>query len=501
MKRLVLILVAFAGFFAGSAPAHIAATVQTIKEPDERFKTDILVVVAHPDDEGGVTPYLARAIYDQHKRVAVVYTTRGGSGGNDYSREHGAALADIREQEARQACAKLGITNVWFLHGQDTASQNVLNSLANWGHGANLEALVRIVRLTRPEVIISWLPGIFIGENHGDHQASGVLATEAFDLASDPTVFPAQVAGASKRLEIYLENLTPWQPKKIYYFSDAHDQKQFAGSGPAYSIREISPSQKKPYWRLAMDAATPHLTQFSEDIQHLLKMSDDELNKMMSDPNAGWWPEPMTLIFGKAANGNESDYAKSIFPETEGRGETSQSANSTTVEANSAKPIAAGPVVQNGESAIPFVSLGDPWRYYNDFYWKHALRFRNLAIFKSSEIALKNGAVMTIPIVAQCRNWVDSTRLTFNVHAPEGWKMISSDEPVLLKGQCHTPAYFLLQVQAPTLTDEQLRDAKPVLITVDVDAVNEIRLQPSQRFVFRAASLRVLLKKNSLPQN
>ena len=46
----------------------------------------IRVVVAHPDDEGGVTPYLARAIYDEHKRVAVVYTTRGGSGGGSASR-------------------------------------------------------------------------------------------------------------------------------------------------------------------------------------------------------------------------------------------------------------------------------------------------------------------------------------------------------------------------------------------------------------------------------
>src|SRR6202047_1645099 len=79
---------------------------------DERYKADILLVVAHPDDEGGATPYLARAIYDEHKRVAVVFTTRGGSGGNDYSREHGPALADIREQEARQACATLGIANV-----------------------------------------------------------------------------------------------------------------------------------------------------------------------------------------------------------------------------------------------------------------------------------------------------------------------------------------------------------------------------------------------------
>src|SRR6202049_3962037 len=135
-----------------------AQEAKPLPVPDERFKVDILLVVAHPDDEAAATPYLARAIYDEHKRVAVVFTTRGGSGGNDYSREHGPALADIREQEGRQACAALGITNVWFLDGKDTASQNVLNSLANWGHGANLEALVRIVRLTRPEVILSWSP-------------------------------------------------------------------------------------------------------------------------------------------------------------------------------------------------------------------------------------------------------------------------------------------------------------------------------------------------------
>src|SRR5258706_2778603 len=246
MKRSVAIFVmALGGFVGTGASGQTAAPApQVVKGPDERFKADILVVVAHPDDEGGVTPYLARAIYDEHKRVAVVYATRGGSGGNDYSREHGPDLADIREQEARQACAKLGITNVWFLEGKDTASQNVLNSLANWGHGANLEALVRIVRLTRPEAIISWLPGIFVGENHGDHQASGVLATEAFDLANDPTAFPAQVAGASKRLGQYLEKLTPWQPEKLYFFSDADDQKQFSGNGPAYLGQQMSPSQK-----------------------------------------------------------------------------------------------------------------------------------------------------------------------------------------------------------------------------------------------------------------
>ena len=126
--------------------------------PDERYKVDVLLVVAHPDDEGAATPYLARAL-DEHKRVAVVIGTRGSSGKNEAGAEQAAALGAIREIEARNALATLGITNVWFLSGKDTASQNVLQSLANWDHGAALEQLVRLVRLTRPEVILTFLPG------------------------------------------------------------------------------------------------------------------------------------------------------------------------------------------------------------------------------------------------------------------------------------------------------------------------------------------------------
>src|SRR6266481_483632 len=284
MKR-ILSLFVLSAFICSWNEAQ-GQPAKALSGADDRFKADILVVVAHPDDEGAVTPYLARAIYDLHKRVAVVYGTHGDSGANNYGREHAAALGDIREMEARESCARMGIKNVWFLDGKDTASQNVLNSLANWGHGANLEKLVELIRLTRPEVIITSLPGVFIGENHGDHQAAGVLSTEAFDLAGNPVVFPSQLAGASARREIYLENLQAWQVKKIYYFPDANDEKQFVGMGPAYSIKEVSPSQKKPYWRIALDAATTHLTQYPADIERIQKMSDAEVEKMMSNPDA-----------------------------------------------------------------------------------------------------------------------------------------------------------------------------------------------------------------------
>jgi LmbE family N-acetylglucosaminyl deacetylase len=150
----------------------VAQEPKALPMADERYKVDILLVVAHPDDEGAATPYLARAL-DEHKRVAVVFGTRGSSGANEAGGEQAAALGAIREIEARNALATLGITNVWFLGGKDTASQNVLQSLANWDHGISLEQLVRLVRLTRPEVILTFLPGTFIGEDHGDHHASG----------------------------------------------------------------------------------------------------------------------------------------------------------------------------------------------------------------------------------------------------------------------------------------------------------------------------------------
>lgn len=459
------------GIFTGIASAQ---EPQKIKGPDERYKVDILVVVAHPDDEGAVTPYLARAIYDLHKTVAVVFGTRGGSGGNDYRREHGPAMADVREIEARQACAKLGIDKVWFLGGKDTASQNVLNSLANWGHGQSLEELVRIVRLTRPEVIISWLPSIFIGENHGDHQAAGVLATEAFDLAADPVAFPAQLAGASKRLEPYLENLTPWQPKKIYYFSDANNQKQFAGKGFAYSVREVSPSQKKPYWLLALRAAQPHLTQFPDEIHRWSSLSDEEIEKAMSDPSHMWWSEPETLILGKSVNPGPTVVAGDVF------------AGIVTGE-----EIAGEPSRRQLASILTLTEetqlhLGGPWFFYREFRQAHWVL--GLPQPATPEIAVKSGSLLYVPLVVLHKGGI-SASVTLKVAVPEGWKVTSGEGHLLLPAEHQTA--LRVEIQTPELSAEALKSAKPQSVVV------QLLVEGKQS---GEVKLNVLLGSSGLPQ-
>ena len=186
--------------------------------PDDRYKADILVVIAHPDDETLISGYLAKAV-DEGKRVDVVFTTRGNAGDNEVGYEQAAALADMREIEARQALASIGITNVWFLDAPDTPARdvhNVLRSMETANHGAIVQKIVRFIRLTRPGVVITFLPSVVVGENHEDHQASGVMATEAFDMAGDPTRFAEQVSFPDDRTGYgnLTEGLRTWQPRE-----------------------------------------------------------------------------------------------------------------------------------------------------------------------------------------------------------------------------------------------------------------------------------------------
>jgi LmbE family N-acetylglucosaminyl deacetylase len=358
--------------------------------PDNRLKADILLVVAHPDDETGVSAYLAKLL-DQHNRIEVVYLTHGEAGHNNMGPERGISLGAVRETEVRHSLASLGIDNVWFLDGRDTPSQNVLQSLGSWHHGLALEEVVRMVRLTRPEVIITWLPGFFIGENHGDHQASSVLATEAFDTAGDPAIFPAQLAAATKINETLLEGLRPWQPKKIYYFSDAQEQDQFKDSGPTYVTTEISPIRNLPYWRLAMDAFSFHLTQYRDYIEGLNKKKPEE---QKSD-----WGDPVGLIFGKSLVGGSrtGDVFEGVTP----------------------APIPFARAIPSGEEpAHASLELAGPWSFYDVFRREHALT--QLPKAAVPEIAINHGQTLQIPLVVRNNSAAPQT-VTLSVTAPPTW--------------------------------------------------------------------------------
>jgi LmbE family N-acetylglucosaminyl deacetylase len=277
---------------------------------EDRFKADLLLVLAHPDDETVTSSYLARAIFDQHRRVAVVFATRRDS----------------------------GVSNIWFLDAPDTPGQDVLRSLETWDHGRSLGRLVRYIRLTRPDVIVTWLPDYVAGENHGDHQAAGVLASEAFDVAADSTAYAEQVTAPrdTRNMGNLTEGLHPWQPKKLYFLTDAAHREFLKGRGPNYSSTEISPSKKVAYEQLGAEECAFHLTQSDSGYAAGIALQKHQVEKT-------YLHDPVQFIFGKSYVPGDpvSDLFEGITPGPAG--------------------YRAAPGFHGAHTSKPTFELGGPW--------------------------------------------------------------------------------------------------------------------------------------------
>lgn len=390
-----ILLIAATGFQQSSAQLSIASAHP---QPDSRYKADLLLVVAHPDDETAVGSYLAKAIFDEHKQVAIVYCTRGSGGGNSIGNEQAVALGAIREIECRRAAAAFGIYNVWFVEGRDTPGQDVFHSLQEWNHGRVLGQVVRLIRLTRPEVILTWLPHYVAGENHGDHQAAGVIATEAFDLAGNPIVFPAQVTPPRERADInnFTEGLRPWQPKKLYYFSDA--SHAIPAEGPRFDMAKISPARKAPYYQLAAELQKFYLTQGEVSQIAAKAIATGDFTELRT------WLRNFNLIFGKAVvkcNPNGE-----VF-----EGVTAVAAPFAPVRGYQAETL-------RGIS----LTLGGVFAFYREFWKAHNIE--RLGPLVEPEMEVAAGSYVHIPLLIR-NDTSDSVEVKLTSVLPANWQEVS----------------------------------------------------------------------------
>ncbi|MEO8911219.1 MAG: PIG-L family deacetylase [Gemmatimonadaceae bacterium] len=374
----------------------------TSPSPDDRFKSDILVIAPHPDDESTIAGYLAKAVLDEHRRVAVVVTTRGDAGQNLVGREQARTLAEIREIETRQALASIGITNVWFLRAPDTFGQDVadvLRSLETSNHGSSIGETVRFIRLTRPEVVITMLPATVYGENHEDHQAAAVIASEAFDLAGDPTWFPEQVASPEDRLWYgnLMEGLRTWQPKKLYYYTDASHLDFVKGKGPEYSMTAVSPTQHVSYARLAARELSFHRTQYGDAPAQALatnKLADFE--------------QPLPFVLAKSLVGGAvtGDIMEGVGP----------------------APIPFAPVrgYRPPVNAPPMsIELGGGWAFYRRFYPAHNLDV--MPGLLAPEIGVGSGQHFAVFLVLH-NDTEKPVSFHLRTQLPPGWSIDSTTE-------------------------------------------------------------------------
>ena len=164
----------------------------------------LMQVVAHPDDEdGGMLTLEARG----HGVDTLLMTLNRGEGGQN---KIGSNLSDVlgvlRAEELLASDEYYGVQERFSRVADFGFSKTPEETFQKWGgHDIALGDMVRVIRTFRPDVLVARFSGTS-RDGHGHHQASSILAKEAFRAAADPKRFPEQIA----------QGLEPWQAKKFY---------------------------------------------------------------------------------------------------------------------------------------------------------------------------------------------------------------------------------------------------------------------------------------------
>ena len=201
----------------------------------------VLHVAAHPDDENRLLlAYLSRV---RNYRTGYLSITRGDGGQNEIGGEFGEKLGLARTQELL-AGRHFDGARQFFTRALDFGySKSMAEALAVWDHDQVLGDVVRVIRTFRPDVVITRFAPVAQSGNHGHHNASALLAVEAFKIAGDPKSYPKQIA----------EGLKPWQPKRIL---------QNGGTSLSIAAGGNDPVTGETVQTIASRTSAQHKTQF-----------------------------------------------------------------------------------------------------------------------------------------------------------------------------------------------------------------------------------------------
>src|SRR5947207_6795636 len=158
---------------------------------------------AHPDDENnGLLVMLNRG---QGYRTALATATRGNGGQNEIGPEIFEALGVLRTGELA-ALHRFDGAEQYFTRAVDFGySFGIDETFEKWGREEITADYVRLIRMIRPDVIITLPPTGDAGGQH--HMASAVITRDAYKLAGDPSKYPEQLKVGFR----------PWQQANLYH--------------------------------------------------------------------------------------------------------------------------------------------------------------------------------------------------------------------------------------------------------------------------------------------
>lgn len=163
----------------------------------------VLYIAAHPDDEN--TRLLAYLANERLVETAYLSCTRGDGGQNLIGPELREQLGVIRTQELL-AARRIDGASQFFTRANDFGfSKTSDETFTIWDREQVLADMVWVIRQRRPDVLLTRFPPD-ARAGHGHHQASAILAIEAFAAAGDAKRFPEQ-----------LQYVQPWQPRRLLW--------------------------------------------------------------------------------------------------------------------------------------------------------------------------------------------------------------------------------------------------------------------------------------------
>lgn len=213
----------------------------------------VLMIGAHPDDED--TELLTLLVRGMGAEAAYLSLNRGEGGQNLIGHELGTSLGILRTEELL-AARRLDGARQFFTRAYDFGfSKTLEETWRHWPRDTVLKDVVRIIRRFRPQIIVAIFSGT-PNDGHGQHQAAGWAALEAFTAAGDSLRF---------RELLVEEGLRPWTPKKLYRSA----RVDTAATTLTLESGVLDPATGRSYHQIAMASRSLHRSQDMGQLQRL----------------------------------------------------------------------------------------------------------------------------------------------------------------------------------------------------------------------------------------
>jgi len=208
----------------------------------------VLYFAAHPDDEN--TRLIAWLANEKKYRTGYLSLTRGDGGQNLIGTEQAEELGLVRTQELLAARHDDGGEQFFSTANDFGFSKTFDETFDIWNKEKILGDAVWVIRNFQPDIIITRFPGD-PRAGHGHHQASSLIAQEAFKAAADPTKFPEQ-----------LKYVKPWKTERILWNSHNFSSGNTINEGQlSEDLGQYNPFLGRTYSEIAAISRTNHKSQ------------------------------------------------------------------------------------------------------------------------------------------------------------------------------------------------------------------------------------------------